>query len=116
MRAARVTPGALEASLATRREVRAAVVAPGRLIVAHHTGLDLAEAHRAQSRRRNSEVHQVALHSVGAALPESEIVLFAAALVAVTLDRDDTPLLVISDRLGVVPKRGLASDRIVKAS
>ncbi len=48
---------ALEASLATRREVRAPVVAPGRLIVAHHAGLDLAEAHRAQSRRRNSEVH-----------------------------------------------------------
>ncbi len=40
---------ALEALLATRREVRAAVVAPGRLIVAHHAGLDLAEAHRAQS-------------------------------------------------------------------
>ena len=49
--------------------------------MAHHAGLDLAEAHRAQSRQRNSEVRQVALHSVGAALAESEIVLFAAAIV-----------------------------------
>ncbi len=43
-------PKTMETSLATRRKVREPVIAPGRLLVAHDAGLDLAEAHRAQSR------------------------------------------------------------------
>src|SRR5262245_47159344 len=69
-------------------EVGAAVVAPGGLVVSLHRGARLAEAHRRQGRTRHAEIGEVTPNRGRAAIAECEVVLLAAALVRVTLDRD----------------------------
>ncbi len=81
--------------LAHHAEVSAPVPLPCRLVVSLNGRLALAEAHRVDARGGYAGIHQVLLDGVGATLAESEIVLLAAALVAVPFDHDDPPLRVL---------------------
>src|SRR5262245_57949454 len=100
------TVGRISAVVA-ERELRAPVVAPGRLVVSLHGGVRLAEAHGVHARGRDAEVDEIALHLLCAALAEREVVLLAAALVAVPLDHDHGPLRLAGDRLRVALEQRL---------
>src|SRR5438132_4265917 len=70
------------------REVRAAVPRPGRLFVAGIDGPLLAVGGRAQPVRGHAQAGQVVARDLRALVPEREVVLHGAALVAVALHHD----------------------------
>src|SRR4029450_7942640 len=88
-------------------ELRPAVPAPRRLVVALHCGVALPEAQGVHARRGDADGRQVLLDRGRAPLAEREVVLFAAALVAVSLDHDRAPLRVAVDLGGVAAQCAL---------
>src|SRR5262245_25398241 len=89
-------------ALAADDELAAAVPLPGRLVVTLDRGLGLAVAHSVDLGGGDAAVDQVLLHGARTALAEREVVLLAAALVAVALDRDHLPARVRADRPDVL--------------
>jgi hypothetical protein len=73
--------------LARIQHVAAAVARPRLFGVAELLGLFLAQAHRLDLLLAHAQQQQHALHALGAALAERDVVLAAAALVGVALDQ-----------------------------
>jgi hypothetical protein len=69
-------------------DVGAAVLRPRLLVVAHRHRLFLAEAHGLDTAILDAEHGHHLLHGLRATLAEREVVLAAAALVAIALDAD----------------------------
>src|SRR6266571_4360888 len=103
--------------LAAVEHVAAAVLRPAPFVMVGAARLLLAEADRFDLRIGRAHQHERALHALGAALPERDVVFAAAALVAVALNEhfraavlgeilavglQDRPVLVLDVRLVVV--------------
>src|SRR6185503_9790032 len=73
---------------AAHDEVGAAVLRPGGLVARGIEGLLLAQAHRDEAAARHAQAHQVVAGRAGPLVPEGEVVVGRATLVAVALDRD----------------------------
>ena len=76
------------AYFAVMHEVAAAVLLPAGLVALGAEGRLLALADHLDAIGGDAQAHQVALHGVGAAFTEAQVVLRRAALVAVALDGD----------------------------
>ena len=74
------------AGLAGHREVGAAVLRPGRLVVPGSSGRSLPNETTRRRSAATPEAHEVVAGGAGALLAEGEVVLDGAALVAVALD------------------------------
>src|SRR5687768_15265118 len=85
---ARSAPAAIDALLTRVLDVRAPVLRPGLLVVAGRQRLLLAVADGLDAAVSDAQHRHHLLHRLGATLAEGEVVLAAAALVAVALDAD----------------------------
>src|SRR5687768_3442782 len=85
---ARSAPAAIDALLTRVLDVRAPVLRPGLLVVAGRHRLLLAVADGLDAAVSDAQHRHHLLHRLGATLAEGEVVLAAAALVAIALDAD----------------------------